>query len=274
MALFQLHFASQYLGNNHTVSVIMPDRPQGMDAAEFYASGKKYRVMWLLHGTGGDHSDWVRKSMVEIYARELNLICVMPSGMNADYGSWPKFATGFDMASYLTKELMPMIYNWLPASDKREDNFITGLSMGAFGALQYAVDNPDKFAGAAMLSGAPEDPAKFDYARIHEMAKQRPGFNRRLNQIENAGALEAYLAGNLWDKTFRAFENGVDLPKLYFSCGTEDKLLWNRYVDFKAAAQAKNLPIGFNEIEGLGHEWRFWDLEIQNVFKYFELDKK
>ena len=107
MSLLQFTFESQYLCNNTTVSVILPDRPHSVDAADFYSNGKKYRVLWLLHGTYGDHSDWVRKSMIEIYAREKNLICVMPSGMNADYENWPGFGMGFDMDSFLVKELMP-----------------------------------------------------------------------------------------------------------------------------------------------------------------------
>lgn len=266
MALYTLNFESQYLGVNHTVCVIMPDRPQNVPAAEFFGSGKKYRVMWFLHGTFGDATDWVRKSMLEIYAREHELICVMPSGLNADYTSWPKFATGFDMKSYLTKELMPLIYNWLPASDKREDNFIAGLSMGSFGALQYALDNPTLFAGAAMLSGTPEDPAGISLEKIKER-----GMTRRLNQIENAGGYDEWLKNNAWDKFFKAFEDGVDLPKLYFSCGTNDTLLYDRYCVFKQAVQAKGLDVEFHEIEGLGHEWRFWDRDIQNVFRYFEL---
>ena len=59
------------------------------------------------------------------------------------------------MWDYLTEELMPLVYNWFPASSKREDNFIAGLSMGGSGAIQYAVGHPDKFAAAAILSNAP-----------------------------------------------------------------------------------------------------------------------
>ena len=49
MALLTLEFESQYLGNNHTVGVILPDKPRGVTPAEFYGSGKKYKVLWLLH---------------------------------------------------------------------------------------------------------------------------------------------------------------------------------------------------------------------------------
>ena len=127
MALLHLNFESQYLNNNHEVSVILPDKPRTMTPSEFYGSGRKYKVLWLLHGTFGDHTDWVRKSNIELYACEKDLIVVMPSGLNANYANWEQFSIGYNMYDYLTKELMPLIYNWLPASDKREDNFIAGL---------------------------------------------------------------------------------------------------------------------------------------------------
>ena len=43
MALVTLEFESQYLGNNHTVGVILPDKPRNLTPQEFYGSGKKYK---------------------------------------------------------------------------------------------------------------------------------------------------------------------------------------------------------------------------------------
>jgi Na+-driven multidrug efflux pump len=46
-----------------------------------------------------------------------------------------------------------MVYGWLPVSARREDNFIAGLSMGGRGTIKYAVNHPERFAAAAVLSG-------------------------------------------------------------------------------------------------------------------------
>ena len=119
MALMNLNFQSQYLGGNTEITVILPDKPWQADAKEFYSGGKKYKVLWLLHGTFGDHTDWLRKSNIELYACEKDLIVVCPSGMNANYANWPIFGTGYAMYDFLFEELMPLIYGWLPASDKR-----------------------------------------------------------------------------------------------------------------------------------------------------------
>ena len=79
MALLHFNFESEYLNNNTDVNIIVPDKKRGVSPAEFYGSGKKYKVLWLLHGTFGDYTDWLRKSNIELYACEKNLIVVMPS---------------------------------------------------------------------------------------------------------------------------------------------------------------------------------------------------
>ena len=48
MALVRFNFESQYLNNNHEISIILPDKPRELTPAEFYGSGKKYKVLWLL----------------------------------------------------------------------------------------------------------------------------------------------------------------------------------------------------------------------------------
>ena len=172
MSLIHYNFESQYLNNNTDVNIILPDKPRDKTPEQFYGSGKKYKVLWLLHGTFGDYTDWIRKSNIELYACERDLIVVMPSGLNADYVNWPDFAPGYNTWDYLFEELMPLVHHWLPASDKREDNFIAGLSMGGNGTLQYAAGHPEKFGGAAILSCAPRD--------LHQLAKdlEDPEFAR------------------------------------------------------------------------------------------------
>ena len=157
MALFHLEIESEYLGANTDVHVIMPDKPRTVSSKDFYSSGRKYKVLWLLHGTFGGYSDWIRKSNIELYACEKDLIVVMPGIGNADYSNWDNFTLGYDAEKYIIDELMPLIYGWFPASSAREDNFIAGLSMGGKGTLQFALLYPQLFAKAAVLSFIPSD---------------------------------------------------------------------------------------------------------------------
>ena len=77
MALLNLNFMSCYLSGNTEITVILPDWDYRMKPEEFYSSGEKYKVLWLLHGTFGDHTDWLRKSNIELYATEKKLAVVI-----------------------------------------------------------------------------------------------------------------------------------------------------------------------------------------------------
>lgn len=50
MSILTYNFESEYLKNNHEVTVILPDKPRALTPEEFYRSGRKYKVLWLLHG--------------------------------------------------------------------------------------------------------------------------------------------------------------------------------------------------------------------------------
>jgi putative tributyrin esterase len=256
-----MNFESQYLRNNTEISIILPDKPRDQAPKDFYGSGAKYKVLWLLHGTYGDHSDWLRKSSIELYACEKDLAVVMPSALNSNYSNWDDFAIGYGMYDFITEELMPMVYNWYPISDKREDNYISGLSMGGGGAIKFAVNHPEKFAAAAILSSAPRNLRAIDLETANA---------RTLTSIQNAGSLEAYIDSyeNVWDKLAELNGKGV-LPRLYFATGSDD-FLYQRYADFKKYAQEINLDATFEEGPG-GHEWRFWDTYIQKALVFFGL---
>ena len=266
MALLHLNFESQFLNNNTDVNIILPDKTRGVTPEQFYNAEKKYPVLWLLHGTFGDYSDWIRKSNIELYACERDVIVVMPSALNSNYLDWKGFGIGYSMWQYLTEELMPLVHNWLPASDKKKDNFIAGLSMGGGGTIQYAVGHPDKFAAAAILSSAPVN---------NRMAIASGEVVERVQMIINdMGSADAFLSSpaNTWDVLPELIKKGT-LPRLYFAVGKDD-FLYDRYEKFKAYAIEIGLDAVFEEYDGFKHEWRFWDLTIQKALDFFGLPNK
>ena len=270
MSLLKINFPSKYLANNHEVEIILPNMPEDGEPEVFYRSGKKYKVLWLLHGTHGDQSDWVRKSNIELYAEEKDLAVVMPPALNSNYSNWENTMLGYRMFDYLTKELMPFVYGWLPVSDKREDNFISGLSMGGRGAIKYAVNHPELFAAAAVLSAAPVD--------MSEMRPGHPAFQldtdtyRMRNTLLNAGGLEAFRNSNenVWAIIDRLAPTGK-LPRLMFACGEEDPLVYENFKAFRKHCDEIGLKAHWFTRPGYAHEWRFWDLAIQEALTFFGL---
>lgn len=266
MSLVHLNFASQYLGYYTDVNVLLPNKPKGQQPADYYGSGRKYKVLYLLHGGLSDYSDWERKSMIELYARERDLIVVMPSVQNSFYTKWTYQANEWipplDSYGYILEELMPLVSGWFPASSAPEDTYIAGLSMGALGALKFVANNPGRFAGAAAFSAAPPD--------LHVEPTTSEATNIVFQLTQANGSLEAAIAGpdNVRD---RLLENRDELPPIYCSCGTADNHYEGLYVDFKRWAQQEGLPITFSETPGFAHEMRFWNQEVERALDFFGL---
>lgn len=276
MAFLQLSFASQYLAGENRVSVILPDIPDGAEPAEFFEKNRAFRVLWLLHGTGGNETDWVRKTNIELYAAEKGIAVVMPNALNSGYVNWKHFGLGFHMYDYFFKELMPLVYNWLPVSKKREDNFIAGLSMGGRGCTIYALSHPEKFAAAGVLSSVPRDPADKSPRMIDintvipaHLRDFRPT-TRQEYEIENVGGEEGFKnsLSNTWDRLDEAEKYGTDLPKFYFAMGTKDDS-YGEYKLFKKHCREKGYEGFVFEEDDYAHEWRFWDKYIERFLDLY-----
>lgn len=134
-----------------------------------YSKNKKYPVLYLLHGIGGDEKEWLNGGHPEIILDNLladgkaePMIVVMPNGraMKDDR------ATGNIMAREkveafatfekdLLNDLVPFIEKRYPVIADREHRAIAGLSMGGGQSLNFGLGNLDKFAWIGGFSSAP-----------------------------------------------------------------------------------------------------------------------
>lgn len=288
MSLMIFNFVSKYLHANTEVAIVLPDKTRGLSPVEFYGSGKKYPVMLLLHGTFGDHTDWLRKTNIELYAEERECIVVMPSGINSYFEDWNTFGPGYNVEKFLMEELLPLVHGWLPASAKREDNFVAGLSMGALAALRFLLDYPERFGGGIMLSAFPrseenirEEAMKARASDIDSILKAMeqaksplsPEFAllRAKNAITNLGSVDAYMEKkDLRKKLLKLTDTDV-IPKMFFGCGTED-FYYETFSEFRRFMEDIGVKAVFKEAPG-GHEWRFWDKWIEAGMESMELFK-
>lgn len=272
MALVHLNFESKFLRFNTDVNIILPNRDRETEPAQFYDLEKKYPVLWLLHGAMGDYTDWVRKSNIETYACERDLIVVMPSGLNSYYGNWPHYSGGLWYPRYIFEELMPLVYAWFPASQEREDNFIGGLSMGGQGTIKYVFMHPEKFAAGCALS-APAIEYRAKYA-------EEAGTDRHAHSdyVDANGGLEPFLqSGEDARHTIEACAGEGklrEIPPLYFGIGGNDPRR-QETEEFLTWLDGLGLHIDLHTIEGYVHEWRYWDQGIDQALEFFaELNPK
>ncbi|WEK12781.1 MAG: alpha/beta hydrolase family protein [Candidatus Microbacterium phytovorans] len=263
---------SRHLAGNTTVTVLLPDRPRDETPREYYGEERRFKVLWLLHGTFGDNLDWLRRTNIDLYAAEKGLAVVMPSALNSNYSNWSDFSLGYDMYDFLTEELMPLVQGWLPVSDRREDNFIAGLSMGGRGTVKFAANHPELFAAAAVLSASP---VEYDRVLTDELLAEGTGMfaDRLRGMVANAGGREAFLASeeNVW-RILDAKAGSGELPRMLFACGSDDELIVGDLRTFAEHAADIGLDAEFWIADGYRHEWRFWDLAIQRALDFFGLE--
>ena len=58
-----------------------------------------------------------------------------------------------------------------------------------------------------------------------------------------------------------------------FACGHEDLLLFDQYKLFQKHCQDISLDVKWFDLPGYRHEWRFWDVAIQEALSFFGLDE-
>ena len=81
----------------------------------------------------------------------MNLIVIMPGAERSFYADMEH---GYKYWTYISEELPSIMKSFFPISDKREDTFVAGLSMGGYGAMKLAFNHPERYAAAASLSSA------------------------------------------------------------------------------------------------------------------------
>ncbi len=213
MALIQCDFFAESLGLSTSMYVILPQETQGQIGMKGATGGRKrFPVLYLLHGMSDDHTIWLRRTSIERYVAPLGIAVVMPAVARSCYCD---MAHGLKYWTFVSEELPALAQSFFPISDKREDNFVAGLSMGGFGAFKLAFNKPGKFAAAASLSGAMD---------MEEMVKRMKG---RENENESIFGDIRKIKGSMNDlfaMSRRLAKSKGPKPKLFMACGKEDFL--------------------------------------------------
>ena len=95
---------------NTDLNVIIPTPHPAetpLNLGNYFHKGAKYQVLYLLHGTYGDYTDWQRLTSIEKYAQEAKLMVVMPSGANAFIRIWPTAPSTFYVYDGRTAGIYP-----------------------------------------------------------------------------------------------------------------------------------------------------------------------
>ena len=152
-----------------------------------YTIDKKYPVLYLLHGIGGDEKEWLNGGKPQIILDNLYaenqiepMIVVMPNGRAMKDDSPGKNIMAPDKVAAFTtfekdllNDLIPYIEKTFPVYADREHRAIAGLSMGGGQSLNFGLGNLDTFAWVGSFSAAPNTKSPEELVPDPDAAKNK-----------------------------------------------------------------------------------------------------
>jgi enterochelin esterase-like enzyme len=132
-----------------------------------YSKENKYPVLYLLHGIGGDETEWLKGGSADVVLDNLHadkkvvpMIVVMPNGraQKNDRAEGNVFASAPAFAVFekdLLADVIPAIEARYSVQTDREHRALAGLSMGGGQSLNFGLKHLDTFAWVGGFSSAP-----------------------------------------------------------------------------------------------------------------------
>jgi putative tributyrin esterase len=260
MALLHVNFFSEVLGMSMNMDVILPQSTRGQIGLKGNRKDGKYPVLYLLHGMSDDHTIWQRRTSIERYVSELGIAVVMPT-VHLSFYTDMKY--GLKYWTFISEELPAICHEFFPnMSDRREDTFAAGLSMGGYGALKLGLRASETFGAVACLSGALDMASELKKRTVDDST----GVFRNI-----FGSYEEMIDSDedLMAVAIRLKESGKPLPKIYIWCGKED-FLYEHNLTAKKRLTELGYELTYEESPG-DHQWQYWDEKIQRVLEWLPL---
>jgi enterochelin esterase-like enzyme len=156
--LEMIEYESKTVGTTRKMQVYTPPG---------YSKEKKYPVLYLLHGIGGDETEWERFATPDVLldnliadGKAVPMIIVMPNGraQKNDRAEGNMFAAAPSFAVFeqdLLQDVIPAIESRYSVQADREHRALAGLSMGGGQSLNFGLAHLDTFAWVGGFSSAP-----------------------------------------------------------------------------------------------------------------------
>lgn len=248
--LCYLTVKSNALGRRADVSVFVPT-----GAAAF----QDLPLTILLHGVYGSHWAWTHKAGVHRIAQALvdtgqmrPMVLAMPSdGLFGDGSAYIPHRDA-DYERWIVEEVPAAVRETIPAVSHHSPLFLSGLSMGGYGALLLGAKYPQRFRAFSGLSSI-------------------TAFEQMAAFVEDFEALTA--AATCRDEVLSwLLQNRAQLPPFRFDCGTEDPL-WPFNQTLHASLLLADIPHVYETFPG-GHNWDYWAKHIGRSLMFFDAQCK
>ncbi len=212
-------------------------------------------IVILLHGVYGSAWSWAHSGGVHLKVNELinrgelpPMILAMPSdGLWGDGSAYLQH-NNHDFEKWIIEDVVDAVVEKIDGANESSPLFISGLSMGGFGALRIGAKYGPKFRALSGLSSITSLPQM---------------------KLFVEESLKSYIPLDIVDEdllaTFKHYRH--HLPPMRFDCGTNDPLInYNR--DLHQKMGKEGIIHTYEEYTG-GHEWPYWSKRIITSLKFF-----
>ena len=254
MVLFRGDVKCKSLQRRTSISVILPsDNIHFLQDAEEIVP-QPYRTLYLLHGLYGSDDIFLANTSIQKFAEDNGIAIVIPCGDNSFYVDNQNAHAYY--GEYVGQELLDITRNIFPLSDKREDTFIAGFSMGGYGAIRNGLKYSQNFSKIGMISAALITDDMVNYVSDDNVLRSREFYESifgNLENIKNSDLDPKYL-----------IETAEDIPDIFMACGVDD-FLHDKNVDFYEFLHSKNIEADFIEAPGEDS----WEFCVNYIIEFF-----
>ena len=224
-----VEYKSTTVGTVRKATVYLPPK---------FDASKKYPVLYLLHGIGGDELEWLRGGAPNVILDNLiadgkaaEMIIIMPNGraQENDRAEGNVYAGSAAFANFefdLLKDLIPFVEGKYNVYKDKMHRAVAGLSMGGGQSLNFGLAHMDVFAFVGGFSSAPN--TNMPEVLIPDVAKTKA-------------------------------ENKL----LWMVCGSKDNLMYNSS-RLKAFCDEKGVPCTLIEYPDGVHDFVVWKYGLYN----------
>lgn len=248
MAVIKFRHFSEILKGPMECNIVLPKEYEG----------DRLKVVWLCHGGSGDHNEWLYHVDLCALADKYRVAFVVVNAKDSCFVDMPY---GLNYGTYLGKEIVNLIWsNFKILSSKREDNYIAGLSNGGYGCLYLGLTYPENYAAIGAFSAGDKADAMPKPFTEGDMNPRIRMFGQ--TDIHNTEFSIKYLAVKL-SETDRV------KPRVYHACGGRDPWLGMNLLVKECFEKINNdeYAYEYHQIDDLGHEWKFWEMELDNFLQ-------
>jgi S-formylglutathione hydrolase FrmB len=265
MAMATMNFYAKSLRRFTTFNIIIPSDKIYLNSKDEPEKEKPYKTLYLLHGLLNGYNVWDSYSNIQSLANDYNLCIVMPAGENKFYVD-SDFTDEYH-CKFIGEELIKFTRRTFNLSDKREDTFIGGYSMGGYGALVVAFNYPDTFSKVIGLSAG----LNMDMILESDDTKKSLFTRKQYATIFGVDNVEDVI-GSRWDCKYmikKLIDDKKQIPDIFLACGESD-FLYKHNLDFKD--YLINLGCNIKWRAGCGeHNWEYWNKEIKEGIEWLEI---